>query len=238
MQGISAAGYTTPEVPTVSSTSQLAAASIAAVRAASGRASPNHTTPGRTSAPQRVQRRRHSAAFPRVGALVLFGVRKGSQVGGVCHAAGREEAAVQVDRSPGPGPLVQVVDVPGDDGAAGNHGRVSGIGLRPAHPRAATRTSPRPDLDRVKCLRGGQPLGVEAGPEPCEIVTEGRHAALGGDAGASEDDNPASLGEELSGTGRERTFDPANPALSLVRRLRHFNTSPPGRLLRGDEQLR
>jgi hypothetical protein len=91
----------------------------------------------------------------------------------------------------------------------------------------------------VKCLRGGEPLGVEAGLEPCEIVTEGRHAALGGDPGASEGDNPASLAEELSGTRRQHTFHPADPSISLMPTPRHANTAPPGTgCYAGREQLR
>ena len=56
------------------------------------------------------------------------------------HAAGREQAAVEVDHVPAPSPLVEIVDVLRDDGTAGNSrldtgdGHVSRVGLRGPYP--------------------------------------------------------------------------------------------------------
>jgi hypothetical protein len=76
---ISAAGETTPEVPTVISRSHEAASSTASAKASSGSGSPNHTTPGRTGEPQAPDQRR--IVVERLGSGQLLRVEARPQAG-------------------------------------------------------------------------------------------------------------------------------------------------------------
>ncbi|BCJ69345.1 hypothetical protein GCM10009779_69450 [Polymorphospora rubra] len=62
-------------------------------------------------------------------------------------------------------------------------------------------------------LRGGELVGVEAGPQPGELVTEGRYAAVGRHPGATEHDDPTRLAKEWGDPRRQNTLHPADPAI-------------------------
>ena len=118
---------------------------------------------------------------------------------------------MKLDHLPAPRPPVQPVHVLGDQGELGapalelREREVAGVrrGLR--HELAAPRV-PLPDQAGipVERLRGSELLRVVALPEPGLGLAEGRHPALGGDAGARQRDDVLRVAERFDQGRRQR----------------------------------
>jgi hypothetical protein len=112
---------------------------------------------------------------------------------------------VKLDHLPAPRPPVQPVDVLGDQGEAGAPAlelcerEVAGVWSRLRHELAAPFV-PLPDQAGipVERLRGCELLRVVALPEPGLGLAEGRHSALGGDAGARQRDDVVRAAERFA----------------------------------------
>ena len=121
------------------------------------------------------------------------------------EAAAAHEAAVQFNNIAAAGTRVQSIDILGDQCEFG-HARLELCQRLMSHVRrrlrnqAAAPLIPVPDQFGIapKCRGIGQILGAKTRPQAGLGIAEGRHAALGGNAGARQDSNAACIAQRLN----------------------------------------
>ncbi|AZF08201.1 hypothetical protein C4J94_5481 [Pseudomonas sp. R5-89-07] len=204
ISGISAAGLTTPEVPTEIRASQFLTAAIAAFQAPAGRSSPNHTIPGRSFPLHRVHRGRlYPFSFCTNLKLISCDYRR--------TLAGKtdriHQAAVQMHDVLRPRALVQVIDILSYDrnlfagGRQSTNRKMSGVWLGLASLGAPPQI-PAPNQLRVlpKSLYRFQSFGVVFLPKAYEFVAKCWNSTCSRDACAGEKHDFSSDGQSYDGS--------------------------------------
>src|SRR5690554_3214135 len=166
-----------------------------------GLTKPDHTRAGRAIAVL-AARRCHALAVTQL----LQARQRDLHRSGAIMAARALDAAMQVQYPGAAGALMKVIDVLGNHADLGymplqlRYGGMAGVRLYLPYPGPPPLV-PAPDQFGVgqEGFGGCQALGIEAGPEAGQVITEGGYAAFGGDAGTGKDDHTLGAAQVVYG---------------------------------------